>query len=167
MDWTTFLKISHIIGTVLGAGGATFAEFQLRAASRDGTVNQAEGRLLSVTYWLIRVGLIIVVFSGFGFFLYLRLQPHLSFVLYEPRMWAKLTITGLLVVNAFLLHVRRLPLWLGAAISLTGWYGALILGAWRSLELGYLLLMAIFVAVLLPVSWLMRYLHQRPSPTKP
>lgn len=167
MDWSTFLKIGHIVGTVLGAGGATFAEFQLREAARDGTVNRTEGKLLALTYWLIRVGLILIVFSGFGFFLYLRLQPHLAFVLYEPRMWAKLTITAVLVINAFLLQVHRLPTWLGAAVSLTGWYAALVLGAWRSLEAGYVTIMATVVAVLIAMTWLMRYLHQKPAtPTR-
>jgi hypothetical protein len=165
MDWSTFLKIGHIIGTVLGAGAATLVEFQLFAAARDGSVNPSEGRLLSVTFWLIRIGLIMIVFSGFGFFLYLRLQG-LSFVLYEPRMWAKLTITGLLVMNAFLMHVRRIPLWVGAAISITGWYTALVLGAWRSLEAEYVMIMATYVVVLLPAMWLMRYLHDRPVDPK-
>lgn len=164
VDWSTFLKITHIIGTVLGAGGATFAEFQLREAARSGGVNRAEGKLLSLVYWLIRVGLILIVFSGFGFFLRLRLEPGLSFVLYEPRMWMKLLITGLLVTNAFMLHVRRIPLWLGAAVSLTGWYAALVLGAWRGLEAGFLLQLIVFMAVLTAVTWLMRYLHERPQP---
>lgn len=163
MDWSTFLKITHIIGTVLGAGGATFAEFQLHQAVRDGTVNPSEGRLLSLVYWLIRVGLIMIVFSGFGFFLYLRLND-LSFVLYEPRMWMKLGITGLLVVNAFMLHVHRIPVWLGAAVSITGWYAALVLGSWRSLEASFLTQLLTFAAILVVVSWLMRFLHQRPRP---
>lgn len=166
VDWSTFLKIGHIVGTVLGAGGATLAEFQLRQAARDGTINQAERGLLGVTYWVIRLGLILIVFSGFGFFLYLRINPHTSFVLYEPRMWAKLTITGILVVNAFLLQVRRVPTWVGAAVSISGWYAALILGAWRSLEAGYVMIMLIFVAAVFPVLWLMRYLH-RPFNPKP
>ncbi len=158
MDWATFLKITHIIGTVLGVGGATFAEFQLRDASRDGTVNPSEGRLLSRVYWLIRVGLILLVFSGFGFFLYLRLSPeNLSFVLYEPRMWMKLGITGLL-------HVHRIPIWLGAAVSITGWYSALVLGAWRSLEAPFLTQLLAFAAVLVAMTWLMRYLHEKPKP---
>lgn len=140
------------------------AEFQLREAARDGKVNRAEGKLLSVTYWLIRVGLVLIVFSGFGFFLYFRLHPNLVHILYEPRLWAKLTITALLVVNAFLLHVHRIPTWVGAAISITGWYAAVILGAWRSLEAGYIFLMLAFGAVLLPVLWLMRSLHQPRSP---
>lgn len=169
MDWSTFLKITHIIGTVLGAGGATFTEYLLREAARDGKVNRSEGRLLSLVYWLIRVGLILIVFSGFGFFLRLRLEPGLSFVLYEPRMWMKLGITALLVINAFLLHVRRVPLWLGAAVSLTGWYAALILGAWRGLEAGFLTQLIGFLLVLTAMTWLMRYLHEKPVapvPTK-
>lgn len=145
---------------MLGTGGATLAEFQLRQAARDGKVNPSEGAMLSLTYWLIRIGLIMIVFSGFGFFLYLRLQPHLSFVLYEPRMWAKLTLTGMLVINAFLLQTRRIPVWIGAALSLTGWYGALVLGSWRSLDAGFLMIMSVFTVVALAAMWLMRYLHQ-------
>jgi hypothetical protein len=161
MDWSTFLRIGHIVGTALGAGAATLVEFQLFAAKRNGSVSRSEGQLLSVTYWIIRIGLILIIFSGFGFFLNYRLTDR-STLLFEPRFWAKITITGILVVNAFMMHVRKVPLWIGAAISITAWYAAIILGAWRRLDAGYLMIMTMFCVVLLPVMWLMRYLHDRP-----
>ncbi|KKW05411.1 MAG: hypothetical protein UY39_C0062G0001, partial [Candidatus Kaiserbacteria bacterium GW2011_GWC2_49_12] len=56
MDWYTFLIITHIIGTVLGVGGATFAEVHLIRALRDGTMSRDENSIMQATYAILRVG---------------------------------------------------------------------------------------------------------------
>ncbi len=162
MDWVTFLKIGHIVGTVLGAGGATFAEIQFREAAKDGQVDASESRLLRLTYQVIRVGLVLIVLSGFGYLLYFRIAGFEE-RLYSPRLWAKLMITGVLVANAFLLHVRRIPIWAGAGVSIVSWYAALVLGAWRSLDASFWMMMFWYVVIVLLVLPLMRAWHRPPQ----
>lgn len=42
MDIYTLIVVGHVIGTVLGAGGATIAEFQITTALRDKKVSADE-----------------------------------------------------------------------------------------------------------------------------
>ena len=128
MSWNSFFVISHIIGTALGVGGATFAEVFLLKSLRDGKVDETEGGFLRLTYWALRLGMIILVLSGFGFFLLYRFESDTDH-LYEPALWAKMTIVLVILINALLLETRKIPLWLGSALSLTSWYAALVIGA--------------------------------------
>ena len=142
MTWEIFVTISHIIGTVLGVGGATFAEIFYLKGDKNG----------SVAYTVLRIGMIILVLSGFGYLLLLRLAGEEQYI-YSPRLWAKLTITLIILINALLLQVHRLPMKIGSAVSLTSWYADLVLGTWRGLHVGYLEIMAWFVAAILAVAF--------------
>ncbi|MBI3956532.1 MAG: hypothetical protein HY340_00895 [Candidatus Kerfeldbacteria bacterium] len=151
MTWNDFLTITHIIGTALGVGGATFAEIFYQKAIADGTVDPTEGAFLRTTYRILRIGMILLVLSGFGYFLLFRLEDHGS-RLYSEKIWAKLTIVALILVNAILLELRKIPYWLGSSISITSWYAALILGTWGRRGLSYFLVIALYVAALIVVT---------------
>lgn len=169
MDWPTVLKISHIVGTVLGAGGATFAGIFLHSAKEDGVVDDTESRFLQLTYWVLRLGLIVLVVSGFGYLLYFRLSGFEE-RLYSPRLWAKLILTAILLINAILLQVRAVPLWFGGAISIVSWYSALVLGAWRSMDLSNWTLLILYLVIVSLVALFLRQREMVPtanSPVKP
>lgn len=163
MGWENFLTIGHIIGTVLGVGGATFAEIFYIKSAKDGKIDPYESDTLRTVYFVLRLGLIILVISGFGFLLSTRLEGQ-SIYLYSPRTWAKLTITLLIAINAILLQVRKMPIFLGGPISLTSWYAALIIGAWR-MRASFVEIMSIFVLAVILVTVILGlikvYLHQK------
>ncbi len=149
MDWRTVITITHIIGTVLGVGGATFAEVFYRKALKDGAVDETEGSFLGTTYRVLRIGMVLLVLSGFGYLLLTRLSGRTEH-LYDPRLWMKLTMTVVILVNALLMALRKIPPWFGAAISIVSWYGALVLGIWRKLDASFftiLLWYAVVVAI--------------------
>lgn len=153
MTWDEFLKISHIVGTILGVGGATYIELIFRRAKADGRIDDSESGILRLMFTVLRVGLLLIVLSGFGFFLQLRLEGP-QFVLYLPGLWMKLSLTVLLLLNAVLLQLRKVPVWLGGAVSLVAWYVAAFLGIWRSYHPSYLtLVLAYAVLVGLVAIW--------------
>lgn len=165
MTWQELLTISHIIGTVLGVGGSTFADLIYRQANRDDLIDPTEAGYLRLSYRVLRIGLFLLIFSGFGFFLLLRLNDH-TFVLYLPNLWMKLALTVVLLVNAVLMQVRRMPMWLGAAISLVAWYSALMLGVWRTLDLTFPQLVLAYVIIVGIVAAVFRRTDQ-PKPSRP
>lgn len=158
MTWDIVVKIGHIVGTVLGVGGATMAEVFYTRAIRDGKIDESEGALLRGVYTVIRVGLIVLVVSGFGYLLLLRLEGHAQYI-YSPRVWAKLTLTAILLFNAILLQTRKMPVWLGAGISLTSWYAALVIGAWR-MQAGFWTIMGVYAAAILIVTYALHLIHK-------
>ncbi|MEK7658007.1 MAG: hypothetical protein AAB366_02345 [Patescibacteria group bacterium] len=144
MDWYTFLIIIHLIGTVLGVGGATFAEIFYFKAKKDGVIEPLEVDYLRTAYFVLRIGLFILIISGFGFLLFYRLIGA-GEVLLNQKLWAKLGIVVILVFNAFLIQAKKIPMWLGASVSLTSWYGALVLGAWRTLDASFTSIIIVYI----------------------
>jgi len=137
MDIGLIIRIGHVVGTVLGVGGATMAEiFYLKAMRDDGKIDEKEGGFLKVVYSVLRWGMVLLVLSGFGFLILYRIQG-VEERLYNPRLWAKLVLTLIIVINALLLQTRKISFPWGSAISLTSWYAALVLGLWRGLEAGF------------------------------
>jgi uncharacterized membrane protein len=160
MDTYTLLVITHIIGTVLGVGGATFAEILYLRASRDGTIDEEEGATLKVTYFVLRVGLSLAVLSGFGFLVYYRLNGFESALL-DPKLWAKMTIVAIILLNAILLSARKIPLWLGSPISLVSWYAALVLGTWREVPYSYVQIMLGYFVIVIIASTILSWIRKR------
>ena len=144
MDWYTFLIIIHLIGTVLGVGGATFSEIFYLKAKKDGVIEPLEIDYLRTIYFILRIGLFILVITGFGFLLFYRLNGYGEGLL-NPKLWAKLAIVVILILNAFLIQVKKIPMWLGASVSLTSWYGAMILGSWRTLDASFASIIIVYI----------------------
>ncbi len=158
MPWETIVKIGHIIGTVLGVGGATFAEIfhfklQKRLLPDPGVQN-----FLRATYTVLRLGLVILVISGFGYLLLLRFEGQAQYI-YSPRVWAKLLITAIILANAILMQLRIIPMWLGTSVSLTSWYAALIIGSWR-MHANFAEIFAVYIAAVFIVALIKSLIHK-------
>lgn len=121
------LILLHIAGTVLGVGGATFIEVFLNKALADGKMDDVEKGFMKLTYTVLRTGLVISVVTGIGF-LILYYSTGQFARLQNPVLWAKNTIIVILVVNAVLLHLHKMKLRWGSALSFVSWWAALILG---------------------------------------
>ena len=155
MDWHTFLIITHIIGTVFGVGGAIFAEVFYLKSIKDGDIDSTESSFLKTTYFILRIGIILLVLSGFGLLILNRLEGATQY-LYNPRLWAKLTLTLVIVVNAILLEIRLIPIWLGFSLSFTSWYAALVLGLWRGASAaGYVTIMLWYIIAVFVVAFIL------------
>ena len=161
MDLHTFLITAHLVGVALGVGGATFGGVLYLKAMKDGKIDPMEGEWLSVIFTVLRIGLAIAVLSGFGFFLEYRFTGQEERLL-NPQLWAKLTIIMILVFNALLIQMKKIPMWLGEALSLTSWYGALVLGIIRGVDYSYIIFLvfyAIAVIIVLGILALIKRLY--------
>ncbi len=127
MDIYTIIVMGHVVGTILGVGGATIAEFQITRALRDKKVSDDERALMHVNYTMIRVGMAVLLVSVIGMFWY-HLNAGNQFILTSEKLWIKDLMFVMIFINAIALHKRLVPLWLGASISFTSWWGATLLG---------------------------------------
>lgn len=127
MDIYTIIVAGHVIGTILGVGGATIAEFQITRALHDKKVSDDERSLMHVNYTMIRVGMAVLLVSVIAMFWY-HLSAGNQFILTSEKLWIKDLMFVMIFVNAVALHKRWVPLWLGASISFTSWWGATLLG---------------------------------------
>jgi hypothetical protein len=164
MDLHTILLIGHIVGVALGAGGATTSDFLFLSILRNGRIEKAEYRLLKVASGIVIGGLMLLAATGLGLIILSGSVSH--------RFFAKMTIVLIAALNGGLMHAKLFPLLhksaqkqqlfhlngfakqlprisIFGAVSSVSWYAALVLGAWRSLSLGYAQILTGYVAVLL------------------
>lgn len=127
MDIYLALIIGHLIGTILGVGGATLIEIALNRSLADDQMSMDERAILGSVFTTVRVGLVISILTGFGFLLLYKLSGQ-TFRLYNPVLWAKLAILGIIAVNTLLLQAHKISLYWGSAISFVSWWSAALLG---------------------------------------
>lgn len=160
MDYFALLTIVHIVGTVLGVGGETFGMIFYFKAMADGKVDPSESALLRLSFQVLRVGLVLLVLSGLGYLIAFRILGTTD-IFFDARFVAKMSLVLILVFNAMLMHMRKIPLWIGGAISFTSWYGAMLLGVLRDLDYTYMEFTLIFGVSLVFVAVGERILRKR------
>lgn len=127
MEIYTILIALHVIGTILGTGGATLAEFQIVRSLKDKKISNDERALMHVNYGMIRVGMAILLVSVIGMFWYFY-STGSDHLWTSEKLWIKELMFVMIFINAVALHKRWVPLWLGASVSFTSWWGATLLG---------------------------------------
>ncbi|MBX4215625.1 hypothetical protein KW797_01610 [Candidatus Parcubacteria bacterium] len=150
MDLHTILIAGHVIGTALGLGGAVVAEAQSARAFRDGTFKENRA-LLHVDYFIIRLGLALLVISGIGLVVW-HLSQGNNWVLTSEKLLLKEILVAVILANAYLLTKHWIPFSLGASISLASWLYATVLGVWHTqLSMGTLVAMyaGLVIAILI------------------
>lgn len=161
----TFLLIGHMIGLAMGAGGATMSDILFLTSITDHMLDASELRLLKRASLVVIVGLLLLYATGIGF-LFVREEGV------GERFWAKMTIVGILTLNGIMMHWKVFPILeemaqlrlslsvekfrangrlfaITGAVSSVSWYGALVLGAWRTLTLPYGAIVGIYVGMLM------------------
>ena len=127
MEVHAFLIIGHIIGTILGVGGATFIEIHLNMALKDGKMDETERMFMGKDFLMTRIGMGIGFLTGFGFVLEYYLNNQL-FRLMDGVFWAKMAIIAIIIINAIMLDKHKVGLYWGSAFSFVSWWTAMILG---------------------------------------
>lgn len=148
MDIYSLIIAMHVIGTILGTGGATVAEIQVTRALRDKRVSTDERSLMHANYWVIRAGMFIIFISIVGMFWY-HLSQGNTWILTSEKLWIKDLMFVVIIVNAILLTWHWVPLWLGASISLVSWWGATLLGLAGRLSFSFEMYLAGYVVAVL------------------
>ncbi len=153
MELQSVFLLGHLAGLALGLGGVTVLDLYVLRFLRGAPVRAADLELVRFVARLVSFGLVLLWASGLGFLVnYWVTDPHL---LMNGKLQAKILIVLLLTANGLVLHARVLPIFgrslgrgllegltrghrnlaLGcAAISITGWYAAFLLGALRELN---------------------------------
>lgn len=104
IDQRILFLILHILGTVLGAGAAFTGDAIFLTSVRNKILTLSEIRILKITGNIVWVGLIIALISGIGLVLQ---RPEIF--LHSEKLWAKITIVVVIVVNGAAFHLIHRP----------------------------------------------------------
>jgi len=143
-SWIVWL---HVVGLVLGLGGAVFSDILFMRFLKDLRISNSELNVLKIFSQIIWFGLAISIISGIGLYL-----PDAEGLNQSPKFIAKMIILAIVIVNGLGLNlfitpkltkipfgkipdkmnglrdVRRLSFAMGA-ISIVSWFSVFILGS--------------------------------------
>ena len=159
MDIYQIIVASHVVATILGTGGATIAEFQITRALKDKKVSDEERALMHVNYTMIRVGIAIMLVSVIAMFWY-HLSQGNDFILFSEKLWIKDLMFIVIIINAVVLTKRWIPLWLGASVSFTSWWGATLLGLAGRLPYDFTTYLIGYIFAIFIVAYLLKVIHR-------
>ena len=145
----------HVIGTILGTGGATIAELQITRALKNKEVSADERALMHVNYSLIRVGMGTLLVSVIGMYWYLGLDTLLE----SDKLLIKDVMFAMIFLNALALQFRWVPLWLGASTSFVSWWGATLLGLAGALPYSFVTYLIGYIAAILAFAGISKVLR--------
>jgi hypothetical protein len=169
MSSQTSLLILHLMGLAFGVGASTILDIRTLRLLCGRPVSEQDLAFAAMLSAFVRIGLLLLLLSGFGILLRLWLvSPEL---LVNPKLHAKLAIVGVLAVNGVLIEAIALPLlrrqcgrplFEGVScptqiavlamgvVSATSWYLPFLLGVTRELNFGpsALTILAIYLALI-------------------
>ena len=150
MDIYTFIVMLHVIGTILGTGGATIAELQITRALKNKQVSDDERALMHVNYTMIRAGMGLLLVSVIGMYWYLGLETLVA----SDKLLIKDLMFAAIFIKPVALQKRWVPLSLGASTSFVSWWGATLLGLAGQLPysfvtylIGYVVAILVFAGI--------------------
>jgi hypothetical protein len=141
------IRVFHFVGLALGLGTATFLDLVLLRFMMWGEITPSQAQAFDFGTRVVTSGLAILWITGVMFLLYYWVFDVK--MLANPKIWAKLSIVGVLTGNAFYLHKvvlpivsrqvsrtllhgtttpERIQMVFGGAISLVSWYVPVALG---------------------------------------
>jgi len=165
VDLHTTYIIFHLLGVVLGAGGAFVSDAMFLLSIKDGKIFKTEMRFLKLGSSIVWIGLIILIVSGALLF-----SEDTERYLNSSKFLAKMTIVGIIIINGFVFHryhipflnrridaslrsskifLKRLPLLMvSGVISMVSWLSALTLGVFKAVPYSYAEIMMLYMFIL-------------------
>lgn len=102
------IRIVHFIGLALGLGTATFLDLLMLRFMVRSKVRPTHVQAFNFGTKIVTAGLVMLWISGLGFLGYYGLFE--TDKLANPKIWAKLSVVGVLTANAVYLHKVVLPM---------------------------------------------------------
>ena len=104
------------MGISLGVGSSTLAVLNFFVAIKDGRIEETERHFMGITYVVLRIAMIIILFSSATLILTIG-QEYLN-----TYTTAQFLLIGMLYLNAILMTLRIMPSTFGPAIQASSWY---------------------------------------------
>lgn len=160
----TIYVIFHLLGVVIGMGGAFMSDAIFFSSIHDSKISHTEMRFIRLGGRMVWIGLAIIVVSGLLLFS-LNTERYLA----SGKFLAKMTVVAVIIANGAIFHLvhiprlhrhagqhfpssdefmRKAPLLIASgAVSVVSWTSALILGVFRSVPYSYFTIMGVYVVL--------------------
>jgi hypothetical protein len=169
MEWSILLTLGHIIGVVLGVGGASTSDALFFWSLKDKKLSQDELNLLHAAGRVVWTGLIIAFLTGTGFIIRQYALTGAVAYIQMPHFQLKMIIITFIFLNGLVFHLKILPIFkqlidkplthdvmkpyipllaISGPLSLVSWYTVLTLGITRGMGLPFWYMATIYLFLL-------------------
>ncbi len=121
MSLLVFLFVLQQLALALAIGSSTFSIIFYYKSIRDGKIDSEERSFMSIVYRVLRIGLMLIVISELLLLAVFTSENSLSSLL-TNGFWFRWLLLGIIVMNAVLMDLRKMPMWLGPALAGASWY---------------------------------------------
>lgn len=118
----TAIQILHQMGITFGVGASTFALTFFINALSDGEIDPSEKRFLHIVYVVLRIGMVLITLSLLSFGAIVLFSGGTISALSSPLYLAELTLIGIIILNAILMTVHKMPMKIGPVLAGGSWY---------------------------------------------
>lgn len=164
LDIKTIYTIFHIIGAVLGVGGAYVSDAIFISSTKDRVINKTEFNFMKMGSFFVWVGLFVLIISGLLLF-----STNPLFYLSSSKFLIKMFIVLIILINGIFFHVIHFPriyrhvshhypssdefmrkkkfLTISGVVSITSWTFVLILGVLRFIPISFIEALLFYVLI--------------------
>jgi len=127
MEYTfLILSLMHQMGVTLGVGASTFALIFYIQATRDGNVDATERRFLHTVFTVLRIGMALLTLAAILIVIAVHARDQSAFD--DVRFLTQVTILAVILGNALLMTLHKMPMWLGPVLAGGSWYALFLVG---------------------------------------
>ncbi len=152
------LSLISTLGLILAVGSSTYAITFFQQSILDGRIDKTEKRFLHTVYFILRLGMVLLVLSVLWRMLLLGFTDTPLFS--DQTLWFQFTLLLIVNVNAILMDRHLIPMWLGPAIAGGSWYGYFFSVILTPLSFSYPLLLLYWVCLVISFVIFLRILNE-------
>lgn len=143
----TILIVFDLFELGLAAGASTFALTFYYMGIKDGEINKSERRFMGAVYFALRVAIVAIIATEVFYVWYYGIE---AFPLVETTevLIFRWMLLGIIIVNAVLMQLHKMPMWLGPALAGGSWYALFFATVWPELDLPFATLVGYYVIFL-------------------
>ena len=157
---------NYTVGLCLGVSTIAMTFYFYVVAK--GHTDASQNAMMHIVYTVLRVGMVLVMSSEITMCIY---HYHVNNYIYwtdNPELLIRLTIFGVIVVNAIAMQYRKISMWLGPIFAGGSWYSYFFFSVWIEKESTYLTLLlgyAVWLSVFGTLLTLLRFVLTRKQKT--
>jgi hypothetical protein len=135
-DLKTVLIVLDLFELGLAAGASTFALTFYFMGIKDGTIDPSERRFMGAVYFALRVALVVIIVTEVFYVVYYGIEAF-TLVQTAEVLWFRWMLLGIIIANALLMQIHKMPMWLGPALAGGSWYALFFASVWPELTLSF------------------------------
>jgi len=127
---------SFTVGLCVGASSIAITFYFYVVAK--GQTDKSQNTMMHIVYSVLRVGMGLVIISEITMVIY---HYHINNFIYwinNPELLLRLTIFGVILINAIGMQYRKVNMWIGPALAGGSWYAYFFFSVWIETESTFL-----------------------------